>query len=421
VKKWPEAARQVNNNGDTPLHYLFKRHADNQAPVEIVELVLDLFPGALAMQGDSNYTPLHCACRDGAPVQAVELLLNRGPSALQMLDFERNSPLHLACDSEEFNVSENVIRLLIERDPSMLQLVNERGDTPFRNACECSVPVETLRIMFNLWPIPCLLMGTFYDEDEDEGNEIHLLPHGVCMSKNREANVVDLVGNATNDAVCTLLECVTTPRGIMPASVISHLRETLAASVPNFQMPTSGAVLTEYLRPHLTPDLVTRLVDNDELQTLLKEDQDLQSLICGLVRMHKSGRNYFLEDPGDRPKGVCVMESASGNVDCLFLHVRENSLALCDRQQFFRTTSSNTMVTSSTTMVAQPNCRNEMERLYGTNEICTNCNVLEKYSQAKKLFRCGSCHQVLYCSRECQRAHWKKTHKKECVGTKKKK
>jgi hypothetical protein len=72
-------------------------------------------------------------------------------------------------------------------------------------------------------------------------------------------------------------------------------------------------------------------------------------------------------------------------------------------------------------MVAQPNCRNEMERLYGTNETCTNCNVLEEYSQGRKLFRCGSCHQVLYCSRECQRAHWKKAHKKECVGTKKKK
>jgi hypothetical protein len=79
------------------------------------------------------------------------------------------------------------------------------------------------------------------------------------------------------------------------------------------------------------PDLVRELVDHNELQTLLKEDEDLSSLICGLVRMNKSGRNYFLEDSGDRLQGLIVLESVSNNFDCLFIHLRENSMALCNR------------------------------------------------------------------------------------------
>jgi hypothetical protein len=75
----------------------------------------------------------------------------------------------------------------------------------------------------------------------------------------------------------------------------------------------------------------------------LREDQDLQSLICDLVRTNSSCRNHFLEDPGDRLRGLTVLECVSDGVGC---HQRENSLALCDRQRFIRTTSN--------TMVAQP-------------------------------------------------------------------
>jgi hypothetical protein len=56
---------------------------------------------------------------------------------------------------------------------------------------------------------------------------------------------------------------------------------------------------------------------------------------------------------------------------------------------------------------------------HGVDEMCANCFELEK-NLAGKLFRCGWCRQVNYCSRSCQRVHWKKTHKKECACTDKK-
>jgi hypothetical protein len=45
-------------------------------------------------------------------------------------------------------------------------------------------------------------------------------------------------------------------------------------------------------------------------------------------------------------------------------------------------------------------------------EMCANCYVLEK-TLHDKLLKCGQCRLIKYCSRECQREHWK-AHKKQC-------
>jgi hypothetical protein len=45
-------------------------------------------------------------------------------------------------------------------------------------------------------------------------------------------------------------------------------------------------------------------------------------------------------------------------------------------------------------------------------EMCANCYVLEK-TLHEKLLKCGQCRLIKYCSRECQREHWK-AHKKQC-------
>jgi hypothetical protein len=75
----------------------------------------------------------------------------------------------------------------------------------------------------------------------------------------------------------------------------------------NFEASTISVVLTERLRPHLWPDLVHELAANDELQSLLREDREYQS-----------------------QQGIRVLEAAPGNVDCLFLNLRENSMGLCN-------------------------------------------------------------------------------------------
>jgi hypothetical protein len=93
---------------------------------------------------------------------------------------------------------------------------------------------------------------------------------------------------------------------------------------------TETSLVTQSVRDHLQPDLIKTLVTNDELQELLKKDEVYHHLIGGLVRMNKSGRSRALRDPSNKLAGLAVLNSISDNVDCLFLHLRENP-SLCNR------------------------------------------------------------------------------------------
>ena len=48
------------------------------------------------------------------------------------------------------------------------------------------------------------------------------------------------------------------------------------------------------------------------------------------------------------------------------------------------------------------------------NSTCSNCRSAE--SETTKLLACARCWCVHYCSKECQRLHWKSIHKKLCIA-----
>eukprot|EP00986_Skeletonema_menzelii_P010652 scaffold5273_cov158-Skeletonema_menzelii.AAC.13 len=45
---------------------------------------------------------------------------------------------------------------------------------------------------------------------------------------------------------------------------------------------------------------------------------------------------------------------------------------------------------------------------------CESCGISQE-DAGKALLRCGRCNQVCYCSRDCQKSHWKESHKKICA------
>jgi len=49
-------------------------------------------------------------------------------------------------------------------------------------------------------------------------------------------------------------------------------------------------------------------------------------------------------------------------------------------------------------------------------EACSNCRAPKGSPGVPKLSACSRCGLVLYCSRDCQRAHWKACHKECCVA-----
>jgi hypothetical protein len=116
--------------------------------------------------------------------------------------------------------------------------------------------------------------------------------------------------------------------------VINHVQETIRAALP----ANAGAihdrtsqVLIDTVRPHLNRETLHTLLENDDLQSLLKEDEPFQDLVCGVMSMNQAGRSYFLQEPLDKVSGVRVLHSvASSNTDSLYMHLRENP-SLCMR------------------------------------------------------------------------------------------
>jgi len=49
-------------------------------------------------------------------------------------------------------------------------------------------------------------------------------------------------------------------------------------------------------------------------------------------------------------------------------------------------------------------------------QVCSNCHTPEGIGGASKLSACARCGLVVYCSRDCQKAHWKANHRQHCVA-----
>jgi hypothetical protein len=59
--------------------------------------------------------------------------------------------------------------------------------------------------------------------------------------------------------------------------------------------------------------------------------------------------------------------------------------------------------------------QSKLEKTIGEGEMCANCYIMESdMVEDQNLMKCAWCRQITYCSRECQRDHWKKAHKKQC-------
>ena len=57
---------------------------------------------------------------------------------------------------------------------------------------------------------------------------------------------------------------------------------------------------------------------------------------------------------------------------------------------------------------------NQTSQLYA--KICSYCSALQGNPSAPKLSACSRCGLVVYCSKDCQRAHWKADHKQHCIA-----
>jgi hypothetical protein len=231
----PEAVRIVCHQGWTPL----RAASSNGASVQVVRLLISKFGGALSMKCEDGFTPLSLACARGAArstnvvnFEVVKLLLESCPEALFIGDNAGNTPLHLTYKNDE--ASQQVVRLLVDHGgakalgilnnigcsplhiafysgfpgdilelmiaiyPKALEIVDWFGATALVAACQSNAPVETLRVMIVRAPATCLFLEAVANEDDED---VNYLPYDCAVEQEREAHVVELLLNATKDAL----------------------------------------------------------------------------------------------------------------------------------------------------------------------------------------------------------------------------
>jgi hypothetical protein len=106
-----------------------------QAPVVIIQLIIEA-DNSLASEKDMfGATPLHIACLNGAPHDLIDVLLQHNKNLAREPDFDKRVPLHHAveyfCQSgDSENTYIDVIRKLSKTAPEMVHCRDKSGESP---------------------------------------------------------------------------------------------------------------------------------------------------------------------------------------------------------------------------------------------------------------------------------------------------
>lgn len=135
IQETPESAKcrhRIPNSVqcNLPLHEVCRR----QAPLYVVNFLLDMYDEAVLTPGQFGFLPLHIACGSGASYEVVARLLDAYPAAARCRDDTKDSlPLHLAA---QWGASEEVLMEILTTHPEGSFLKNRSGKTPMDLALE---------------------------------------------------------------------------------------------------------------------------------------------------------------------------------------------------------------------------------------------------------------------------------------------
>ena len=88
----------------------------------------------IRIRDDSGKLPIHMACRNNAPVEVVAMLVEMDPTALQLADYSGALPIHECCCGV---VNDSSVRFLVEREGGVGTLAarNQEGAMPLHVLC----------------------------------------------------------------------------------------------------------------------------------------------------------------------------------------------------------------------------------------------------------------------------------------------
>ena len=124
LRHYPWDAQYTSRRGNqVPLHAVCLY----RAPIDVVELLADVHPGAIIAQDAAGWTPIHLVILHGGDKQIAILLIRKGGMKVALQSPFAGTPLHLAC---RHGSPIDVIEELIEANASMAATANDSGVKP---------------------------------------------------------------------------------------------------------------------------------------------------------------------------------------------------------------------------------------------------------------------------------------------------
>ena len=186
---FPSAASAVSSIGITPLQMLC---FNENATLNMVQLVVDACPESLDRGDNDGFTPLHFLCnnKDLEDTTALDILafyLERCPEAAQRVDEGGRLPIHVACrglgcKSFEF------CRMLIEAYPGSERIAASGAyGLPIHGACRWNTVAlaeylyklypESLNVpnFDGVYPIHCAIEGLTFRADPDSDSAVEMV------------------------------------------------------------------------------------------------------------------------------------------------------------------------------------------------------------------------------------------------------
>jgi len=137
---------QQDDTGAVPFHVACR----TDAPVEVLELLLQEYPGAVRIADNRGSLPMHVACSADAPSRAVlQLLLDRSPTALHARDHSVALPMHCLCASDP---PVDAVALLLRENHGSISKRNDNNDLPFTVACKTRASLGVLLVLLRAYP-----------------------------------------------------------------------------------------------------------------------------------------------------------------------------------------------------------------------------------------------------------------------------
>ena len=131
--------------GHLPLHWA----CINNAPTEVVRILLESFPDSSKVPGDLHNLPLHLACYNGSSFDVIKLLLESYNEAANIKGEYGRHALHFACLN---GASHDVINVLCEANINAASEKGDLGYLPLHLACKNRAGIDVVRRLLVAYP-----------------------------------------------------------------------------------------------------------------------------------------------------------------------------------------------------------------------------------------------------------------------------